>query len=118
MRNKGFSLVELIIVIAIMAILSAAIVPALIRYINKAKKADDIAAADSIGTMFQAAITEDEFLYECMNYYAADTISDVSEDGTNKVSAASYSTDVWILTILSFLVLGAGLFIAKKYRRY
>lgn len=76
MKNKGFSLVELIIVIAIMAILSAAIVPALIRYINKAKKADDIAAADSIGTMFQAAITEDEFLYECMNYYAGDTISD------------------------------------------
>ena len=53
-----------------------------------------------------------------MDRNTADTLSDVSEDGTNKVSAASYSTDVWILTILSFLVLGAGLFIAKKYRRY
>lgn len=76
MKNKGFSLVELIIVIAIMAILSAVIVPALIRYINKARRGDDISAADSIGTMFQAAITEDEFLYECMGLYAGDTYSD------------------------------------------
>lgn len=62
--NKGFSLVELIIVIAIMAILSAAIAPALIRYINKARKADDIAAADSIGTTLNAAIQSDDDMYD------------------------------------------------------
>ena len=33
--NKGFSLVELIIVIAIMAILAGALAPALIKYIAK-----------------------------------------------------------------------------------
>ncbi len=37
--NKGFSLVELIIVIAIMAILAGAIAPAVIRYIRKARAA-------------------------------------------------------------------------------
>ncbi len=37
--NRGFSLVELIIVIAIMAILAGAIAPALIRYIEKARAA-------------------------------------------------------------------------------
>ena len=63
-NNKGFSLVELIIVIAIMAILSAAIAPALIRYINKARKADDIAAADAIGKSLEAAIASDEDLYD------------------------------------------------------
>ena len=62
--NMGFSLVELIIVIAIMAILSAAIAPALIRYINKARKADDIAAADSIGTTLNAAIQSDDDMYD------------------------------------------------------
>ena len=36
--NKGFSLVELIIVIAIMAILAAAIAPALTRYIDKSRR--------------------------------------------------------------------------------
>lgn len=37
LNNKGFSLVELIIVIAIMAILAGAIAPAVIRYIRKAR---------------------------------------------------------------------------------
>ncbi len=41
-KNKGFSLVELIIVIAIMAILSAAIAPAIIRYIEKSRKKVDV----------------------------------------------------------------------------
>ena len=66
-RNRGFSLVELIIVIAIMAILAAAIAPALIRYINKARKADDIATADSIASTFNAAINGDDDVYDYVN---------------------------------------------------
>ena len=50
--NKGFSLVELIIVIAIMSILAAAIAPAIIRYIDKSRKAVDIETAQCI---FEAA---------------------------------------------------------------
>lgn len=46
--DKGFSLVELIIVIAIMAILAAAIAPAIIRYIDKSRKATDVDAANTI----------------------------------------------------------------------
>ncbi len=38
LNNGGFSLVELIIVIAIMAILAGAIAPAVIRYIDKARE--------------------------------------------------------------------------------
>ncbi|MBO5610235.1 MAG: prepilin-type N-terminal cleavage/methylation domain-containing protein [Eubacterium sp.] len=47
-KDSGFTLVELIIVIAIMAILSAAIAPAVIRYIEKARKADDVQTAKII----------------------------------------------------------------------
>ena len=60
MKNKGFSLVELIIVIAIMAILAAAIAPALIRYIDKSRRSDDVAAAESINTATQAALANEE----------------------------------------------------------
>ena len=40
--NKGFSMVELIIVIAIMAILAGALAPALIKYINKSRISTDV----------------------------------------------------------------------------
>ena len=60
MKNKGFSLVELIIVIAIMAILAAAIAPALIRYIDKSRKADDVSAAETINTAVSAALANED----------------------------------------------------------
>ncbi len=60
MKNKGFSLVELIIVIAIMAILAAAIAPALIRYIDKSRRSDDVASAETINTATQAALANEE----------------------------------------------------------
>ena len=47
-NNKGFSLVELIIVIAIMAILAGAIVPAVIHYIDKARQGRFISDAKNL----------------------------------------------------------------------
>lgn len=58
--NKGFSLVELIIVIAIMAILAAAIAPALIRYIDKSRKADDVQFFGQIQSAASAALANED----------------------------------------------------------
>ncbi|SEP91853.1 prepilin-type N-terminal cleavage/methylation domain-containing protein [Lachnospiraceae bacterium NE2001] len=57
-KNRGFSLVELIIVIAIMAILAAAIAPALIRYIEKSRRASDVETAGVILRAAQYAYSE------------------------------------------------------------
>ena len=46
--NKGFSLVELIVVIAIMVILIALLVPNVVGYIQKAQDSANLAAAKSI----------------------------------------------------------------------
>ncbi len=51
-KNKGFSLVELIIVIAIMAVLAAALTPMLIRYINKARAQVDMENARGMANAF------------------------------------------------------------------
>ena len=56
-QDKGFSLVELIIVIAIMAILAAAIVPAVVQYIDKSRKAMDVQTAQVIYNACELAMT-------------------------------------------------------------
>ena len=63
MNNKGFSLVELIIVIAIMAILAGAIAPALIRYIDKSRRSNDVTSCKAIKTAVETALGN-ESIYE------------------------------------------------------
>ncbi|MBQ9984162.1 MAG: prepilin-type N-terminal cleavage/methylation domain-containing protein [Lachnospiraceae bacterium] len=60
-RNAGFSLVELIIVIAIMAILAGALAPALIKYIEKSRRTSDLQAADAMQAAMQRVLTETNF---------------------------------------------------------
>lgn len=58
--NKGFSMVELIIVIAIMAILAGALAPALIKYINKSKLATDIQAGQTVAKAIETALANEK----------------------------------------------------------
>ena len=69
MKNKGFSLVELIVVIAIMAILVGVAVPVYSSYIEKAQKAKDEQMVDEIKHAIEIAAVGD-------NWYLAAT-----EDG-------------------------------------
>ena len=59
-KNKGFSLVELIIVIAIIAILSAALAPQIMKYIEKARVSTDKRTCQSLKSCLYAALTNDD----------------------------------------------------------
>lgn len=51
-NNKGFSLIELIVVVAIMAVLVGVLAPTYLRYVEKSRKSADIQAfASAMGAM-------------------------------------------------------------------
>ena len=50
-RNRGFSLIELVIVITIMVVLTALLAPQLLRYVEKSREAKD---AQNVATLIKA----------------------------------------------------------------
>ena len=109
MNNKGFSMVELIIVIDIMAILAGAIAPALIRYIDKSRKSNDVASGKAINTAIESAMT-DEDIFAYLTSAADDKVvtititpgqatsdgedKEAKDSGAIKIEGATKSTDM------------------------
>jgi hypothetical protein len=89
-NNKGFSLVELIIVIAIMAILAGALAPALIKYINKSRRSTDIQNADTLRTSVQTAMSNPD----AVDAIGGDTTSFSSNDIKNASSSDKFLSEV------------------------
>ncbi len=60
-NNKGFSLVELIVVVAIMAVLMGVLVPTLIRNVEKSKIQKDKSAVAEIANAMTVALASEEY---------------------------------------------------------
>ncbi len=72
MNDKGFSLVELIVVIAIMAILAVTLAPKLTQYVEKARKASDQQVVNTIYEITKLSLA-DETLNSAYLSIATDT---------------------------------------------
>ena len=58
LNNKGFSLIELIVVIAIMAILVGVLAPQFIKYIESSRQSTDIQSASAIRSAIEAGVAD------------------------------------------------------------
>ena len=80
-NKKGFSLVELVVIIAILAVFAAILVPSLLQYTENSRAQKDVSAMDEVVNAVQLAIADQDcfdemLLYSCTNNYL--TYSDSS----------------------------------------
>lgn len=110
-KNKGFTLVELIVVLVILAILAALLVPALTGYIDKAKEKKIVAETRMLHTAIQ---TEMSALYakpEWKNFIPSVWGTEVLAAKTSTdTSATQRYNDIVALSELTSLSSGTGVF--------
>ena len=87
-NNKGFSLVELIIVISIMAVLLGVITPALIRYLQKSRIIRDEQNLDIVRESIETVLSNEDF-YEDL----ADSSVVINGDGTIAINNTKISSE-------------------------
>ena len=96
MKNKGFSLVELIIVVAIMAILAGALAPFLIKYINKARISNDIDTGATIGRALVAAVSNEHVFFDAVEHPDQPwNVNDMDGDEFKEEVFSSFGVDVF-----------------------
>lgn len=96
-NNNGFSLVELIIVIAIMAVLVGVLAPQFIKYVEQSRRSRDISTAQEIREAVLADIADNSITGSGSLHPVANTPSTISETplGSGSIAKSSSYTAVY-----------------------
>ena len=85
-NNKGFSLIELIIAIAILIILTGMLAPQFMKYIEKSRMAKDMQTLDTVYTAVQGAIADEEAYQDLVKKMNATGSTISNDEGATLVS--------------------------------
>ena len=89
-NNKGFSLVELIIVIAIMAILVGVLAPQFIKYVEKSRESTDLQNIEEIKTAIEIYVADHESASATASIQIAEGGGNITLTGITQVQLAEY----------------------------
>ena len=91
-NNKGFSLMEMIVVVAIMAILVGILVPVIVIYLNKSKVSSDFQFCDSIQSAIEIAMNDPDVLNSTDN--SSTQINDIKSGSVVQIDSLTDSAFV------------------------
>ena len=99
--NKGFSLVELIVVVLIMGILAVALTPQVMKWVNNSRISSDVTNYDALVDAAQLAMTDKDAYKEV-------TVTNTSKVYTIVMSNASLATGIYTQVKEDSTALAAG----------
>ena len=85
-ENKGFSLVELIVVIAIMAVMAAVLAPSLLGYVERSRAQKDDSAMGELTNSIKLALADQDVFDECLAYTDKENVSCYVDGAENTYS--------------------------------
>lgn len=103
-NNKGFSLIELIVVVAIMAVLVGVLAPTYLKYVDKTRAQKDVSAVGEFVQAIKVASADEEInkaLKDKVEYTIGKTENKVYEDKTDSLTTE-------LKTIIDDITLSSG----------
>ena len=102
MKNKGFSLVELIVVIAIMAVMAAVLAPALLGYVERSRAQKDDSAMGEVTNAIKLSLADQNVYDELLPYAVKGNFSCYADGDTSTNTDANKTItkapDYWLFT--------------------
>lgn len=93
-KDKGFSLVELIVVVAIMAVLIGVLVPTLVRNVEKSRLSKDKSALDEVKNAVEIALADEKYMDTNTTYILCDNTDTVTIGNASDATLGAFWKEV------------------------
>lgn len=121
-NRKGFSLVELIVVIAIMAVLVGILAPTLITYVEKSRIKKDDSAVEELRSAVNVSLNEDAIYDEVVEAMGSNTtltlVYTVTGSGSKTLAKPEFTNLDGLEAAVDEIISEAVKVSSKQYKKY